>query len=81
VSTLAEETPLDRFKQALTGTARAMSDVAEVEVNWSADVPAISGTTMRVPMPGRGLPLEAAMQARRGRWLRAAHQASQCRAA
>jgi cobaltochelatase CobT len=61
---LAEETPLDRFKQALTGTARAMSDVAEVEVNWSADVPAISGTTMRVPMPGRGLPLEAAMQAR-----------------
>jgi cobaltochelatase CobT len=61
---LADETPLDRFKNALTGTARALSDVAEVEVNWSADVPAISGTTMRVPMPGRGLPLAAAMQAR-----------------
>jgi cobaltochelatase CobT len=61
---MSDQTPLDRFKTALTGAARALAHEAEIEVNWSADVAAISGTTLRVPSPGRALPRAAAMEAR-----------------
>ncbi|GAA4041611.1 cobaltochelatase subunit CobT [Parerythrobacter jejuensis] len=61
---MADETPLDSFKRALTGTARAVSREPEVEVAWSADAPASSGTHFRVPLPGRNLPPEQASEAR-----------------
>ena len=61
---MADETPLDRFKSALTGASRALAHEAEVEVNWTADVPAQSGTHFRIPMPGRNLPRAQAMEAR-----------------
>ncbi|MEM7780587.1 MAG: cobaltochelatase subunit CobT [Pseudomonadota bacterium] len=61
---MAEETPLDRFKQALTGASRAISRDAEVEVAWSADVPGASGNRFRVPLPGRDLPDEQVTEAR-----------------
>ncbi len=61
---MADQTPLDLFKQALTGTARAMSREAEVEVAWSADSPSQSGKNFRVPLPGRELPPEQAREAR-----------------
>ena len=61
---MSETTPLDQFKSVLTGTARAIAHEAEVEVNWTADAPAASGTTFRVPMPGRSLPRAQAMEAR-----------------
>ncbi len=61
---MSEETPLDRFKQALTGTARALSREAEVEVAWSADAPTQSGTNLRVPLPGRNIPASQAREAR-----------------
>jgi cobaltochelatase CobT len=61
---LSDETPTDRFKGVLAGASRALAHDAEVEVNWTADAPSQSGTTFRVPMPGRSLPRAAAMEAR-----------------
>jgi len=61
---LTEQTPLDRFKQALTGASRALAHEAEVEVAWSADSPAQAGKNFRVPLPGRNLPREQATEAR-----------------
>ena len=61
---MTEQTPLDRFKQALTGTARAIAQEPEVEVAWSADSPTQSGKNFRVPLPGRTLPPEQAREAR-----------------
>ncbi|MBX7513130.1 cobaltochelatase subunit CobT [Qipengyuania sp. GH38] len=61
---MTEQTPLDRFKQALTGTARALAQEPEVEVAWSADSPSQSGKNFRVPLPGRTLPKDQATEAR-----------------
>jgi len=61
---MADETPLDRFKSVLTGTARAIAHDGEVEVAWSADTPVANGRNFRIPMPGRNLPREQAMEAR-----------------
>jgi cobaltochelatase CobT len=61
---LAEETPLDKFKAALTGASRAIGGEPEVEVAWSADAPSQSGTNFRVPLPGRNLPQEQVAEAR-----------------
>ena len=61
---MAEETPLDKFKHALTGASRAIAREAEVEVAWSADSPSASGKNFRVPLPGRDLPPEQVAEAR-----------------
>lgn len=61
---MAEETPLDKFKHALTGTARAVGREAEIEVAWSADVPSEAGTHFRVPLPARDLPQAQIAEAR-----------------
>ena len=61
---MTDQTPLDRFKQALTGASRALAHEPEVEVAWSADSPAQSGRNFRVPLPGRNLPREQATEAR-----------------
>jgi cobaltochelatase CobT len=61
---LAEETPLDRFKSALTGASRALAHEPELELTWTSDAPAEVGKTLRVPMPGRDLPAKRAMEAR-----------------
>ncbi len=61
---MADETPLDRFKSVLTGTARAIAREPEIEVAWTADAPIANGTNLRVPMPGRNLPHGQAMEAR-----------------
>lgn len=61
---MTEETPLDLFKQALTGASRAIARDEEVEVAWSADVPGASGNRFRVPLPGRDLPAEQVQEAR-----------------
>ncbi|QYJ06594.1 cobaltochelatase subunit CobT [Qipengyuania flava] len=61
---MADRTPLDSFKQALTGAARALAHEPEVEVAWSADAPAQAGKNFRVPLPGRNLPREQATEAR-----------------
>ncbi|MFN4020029.1 MAG: cobaltochelatase subunit CobT [Erythrobacter sp.] len=61
---MAEPSPLDLFKQALTGAARAIARDAQVEVAWSADVPGAAGNRFRVPLPGRDLPAEQVTEAR-----------------
>jgi cobaltochelatase CobT len=61
---MSDESPLDRFKSVLTGTARALAHEAEVDVAWTADAPSQTGNNFRVPMPGRSLPRGAAMEAR-----------------
>ncbi|OYX64799.1 MAG: cobaltochelatase subunit CobT [Novosphingobium sp. 32-60-15] len=61
---MADDSPLDRFRSVLTGTARAISLDPEVEVAWTADAPVQSGSSMRVPMPGRALPADQVAQAR-----------------
>ncbi|MGN6496117.1 MAG: cobaltochelatase subunit CobT [Tsuneonella sp.] len=61
---MADETPLDRFKHALTGASRALAHEPEVEVAWSADAPAARGKSFRVPLPGRSVPPDQAREAR-----------------
>ena len=61
---MTDQTPLDRFKQALTGAASALAHEPEVEVAWSADAPAQNGKNFRVPLPGRNLPRDQAIEAR-----------------
>ena len=61
---MTDRTPLDDFKQALTGASRALAEEAEVEIAWSADSPSQSGSSFRVPLPGRSLPPAQAAEAR-----------------
>lgn len=61
---MAEQTPLDKLKQALTVASRAIARDPEVEVAWSSDVPSASGNNFRVPIPGRELNLQQVAEAR-----------------
>ncbi len=61
---MSDDTPLDRFKQALTGAARAIGRDAEAEVAFTADAPALLGKNLRVPVPARSLPESQAGEAR-----------------
>jgi cobaltochelatase CobT len=61
---LADQSPLELFKQALTGASAALAREPELELSWSSDAPALNGKAMRVPMPGRNLPPEQAAEAR-----------------
>ncbi len=61
---MAENSPLDNFKQVLTGAARAIAQEPEVELAFTADAPTQSGKNFRVPMPGRSLPPEQVAEAR-----------------
>ncbi|MEG3085068.1 cobaltochelatase subunit CobT [Sphingomonas sp. PB2P12] len=61
---MANETPLDRFKAVLAGTARAISEEPEVELAFTADAPTQSGKHIKVPMPARALPAEQVAEAR-----------------
>ncbi|MFC7500355.1 cobaltochelatase subunit CobT [Enterovirga sp. GCM10030262] len=48
--------PLESFRQVLTGASRAIAREAELELGFTADAPAVSGKSVKVPMPGRTLP-------------------------
>ncbi|MEH3034944.1 MAG: cobaltochelatase subunit CobT [Sphingomonas adhaesiva] len=61
---MANDTPLDRFKNVLGGAARALSDEAELELAFTADAPAQSGKHLKVPMPARTLPADQVAEAR-----------------
>jgi cobaltochelatase CobT len=61
---VATETPLDRFKAVLAGTARAIADEPEVELAFTADAPVASGKHIKVPMPARQLPPDQVAEAR-----------------
>jgi cobaltochelatase CobT len=61
---MANQTPLDLFRQVLSGAARAISHEPEVELAFTADAPTQSGKNMRVPMPARALPADQVAEAR-----------------
>ncbi len=61
---MSDESPLDRFKLALTGAARAIAHEPEAEIGWTADQPSQQGKSARVPMPGRDVTPEQAREAR-----------------
>jgi len=61
---MPNETPLDRFKSVLAGTARAVADEPEVELAFTADAPSHSGRHVKVPMPARQLPPDQVAEAR-----------------
>ncbi len=61
---MADQTPLEAFKSVLTGTARAIANEPEVELAFTADIPAQAGKNFKVPMPGRNLPPEQVAEAR-----------------
>ncbi len=48
-----EQLPTEPFKQAVTGTLRAIAGDSELEVVYSADRPGASGTSVRLPDPPR----------------------------
>jgi cobaltochelatase CobT len=61
---VAEENPLEAFRQALAGATRAIAADGEVELSLTSDAPAVSGKGVRAPMPGRGLPATEVAEAR-----------------
>jgi len=61
---MSNESPLEQFKQVLTGTARALSHEPEVELAFTADAPSQAGKNFKVPMPGRLLPPDQVAEAR-----------------
>jgi len=61
---MATDSPLDRFKAVLGGTARALADEPEIELAYTADAPTQSGKHMKVPMPARTLPADQVAEAR-----------------
>ncbi|WP_174298101.1 cobaltochelatase subunit CobT [Sphingomonas bacterium] len=61
---MSAETPLDRFKAVLAGTARALAAEPEVELAFTADAPVQSGKHLKVPMPARQLPPAQVAEAR-----------------
>ncbi|MDF0543190.1 cobaltochelatase subunit CobT [Sphingobium sp. H39-3-25] len=61
---MAERSPLDAFKDVLSGTARSMARDMEVEVGFTGDAPHLVGKQIKVPMPGRTLPIEQVALAR-----------------
>ena len=61
---MSERSPLDAFKDVLSGTARAITRDAEVEVSFTADAPHMAGKAIKVPTPGRSLPAEQVALAR-----------------
>ena len=58
------DSPLDRFRAVLTGTARAIARDGEVELAFTADAPAQSGRNLKVPMPARALPADQVAETR-----------------
>ncbi len=61
---MAQDTPLDRFRDVLRGTSRAIAAEPEVELAFTADAPTASGKHIKVPMPARALPADQVAEAR-----------------
>ena len=61
---MADQSPLDRFRQVLAGTARALSHDPLVDVGYTGDSPGLLGKQARVPMPARSMPAQAVAEAR-----------------
>jgi len=58
------DNPLELFRQVLTGATRAIAREPELELGFTADVPSVSGKSVKVPMPARNLPEREVAEAR-----------------
>ncbi|UXC90353.1 cobaltochelatase subunit CobT [Sphingobium sp. RSMS] len=61
---MADRSPLDAFKDVLSGAARSIARDAEVEVSFTTDTPHMAGKAIKVPTPGRNLPADQVALAR-----------------
>jgi len=61
---MAADSPLDKLRNVLGGTARALSGEAEAELSFTSDVPRQDGKAIKVPMPSRALPADQVAEAR-----------------
>ncbi|AJP70745.1 cobaltochelatase subunit CobT [Sphingomonas hengshuiensis] len=61
---MAADSPLDKLRNVLGGTARALSGEAELELSFTSDAPRQDGNSVKVPMPSRGVPVEQVGEAR-----------------
>lgn len=61
---MSERSPLDAFKDVLSGAARSIARDAEVNVGFTADAPHMAGKAIKVPTPGRNLPADQVALAR-----------------
>jgi len=61
---MKSDNPLDAFRQVLAGASRAIAREPELELGFTADMPGVSGKSVKVPMPGRTLPEREVGEAR-----------------
>jgi len=61
---MSERSPLDLFKEVLSGAARSIAADAEAEVGFTADTPHMAGKSIKVPTPARALPADQVALAR-----------------
>ncbi|MEA3542617.1 MAG: cobaltochelatase subunit CobT [Pseudomonadota bacterium] len=61
---MTERSPIDAFKDVLSGAARSIARDMDVEVGFTADAPHAVGKAIKVPTPGRALPAEQVALAR-----------------
>jgi cobaltochelatase CobT len=61
---MVQDTPIERLRNVLGGTARALSGDAEAELSFTSDAPVQSGRQIRVPMPSRTMPADQVAEAR-----------------
>jgi cobaltochelatase CobT len=61
---MAADSPLERLRNVLGGTARALSGEAEAELAFTSEAPRQDGRSIKVPMPSRSLPAEQVAEAR-----------------
>ena len=61
---MPERTPIDEFRRALAGAARAIARDPEVEVAFASEPVSASGKTARVPSPGPSLQAKLVAEAR-----------------
>ena len=61
---MTERSPIDAFKDVLSGAARSIARDMDVEVGFTADAPHAVGKAIKVPTPGRALPADQVALAR-----------------
>jgi cobaltochelatase CobT len=61
---VADQNPLEAFRQVLTGASRAIAAEPELEVGFTAEAPSVQGKSVKVPMPGRTLAEREVAEAR-----------------
>ena len=52
---MADKSPVEEFKRALTQTMRSIAEEAELAVSFGSDKPSLAGLKARLPQPARDL--------------------------